>query len=418
MPRQDFSAAAPGHDLRVTLVLPSLAAGGSERIATFMASHWAERGWRVTVVTLEAEDTEAYYPTHPRVEVLRLGLPTAPGNWFQATRLVIQRVLRLRRAFLQLSPNLIISFLTRTNILAVIAASGTGIPVIISERNNPERQRVGPFWVWLRRLCYPRAFGLVAMTRGALELFPCVPRERRWVVPNPVVLPSGVTACRSGGILVAVGRLVPQKGFDLLLEAFARIAAKHDNWHLTIWGEGPERPRLTAQRDALGLKGRVALPGVSSTPGQWLAAADAFVLSSRYEGWGNVLAEAMAAGLPSVSFDCPFGPEDMITDSVNGLLVPDGDVDALSTALSRLLSDEVLRKRLGEAARLSARRFSGERIMALWDDIVDCAVREHVQTPLAPTEGRNRPGPVPVEIPGSFPASSRSPETGFGKNDT
>jgi len=214
------------------------------------------------------------------------------------------------------------------------------------------------------------------MTRGALEHYPYVPACRRWVVPNPVVLPPGVTADRRGTRLVAVGRLVPQKGFDLLLEAFARIAATHRDWHLTIWGEGPERPALVAQRDALGLKDRVTLPGTSSTPGEWLTTADAFVLSSRYEGWGNVLAEAMAAGLPVVSFDCPFGPGDMITDGVDGLLVPDGDVDGLSAALSRLMSDGALRERLGEAARQSSRRHSGARIMTLWDGIIRQATKD------------------------------------------
>ena len=116
------------------------------------------------------------------------------------------------------------------------------------------------------------------------------------------------------------------------------------------------------------------LPGVSERPGRWIETADAFVFSSRYEGWGIVLLEAMAPGLPVVSFDCRFGPSEMITHEEDGLLVPNGDVQALSAAMSQLMASETLRKSLGEAAAKSARRFSRERVMAGWDEVVKAAV--------------------------------------------
>jgi glycosyltransferase involved in cell wall biosynthesis len=113
------------------------------------------------------------------------------------------------------------------------------------------------------------------------------------------------------------------------------------------------------------------MPGVSKTPGSWLESADAFVLSSRFEGWGIVLLEAMTWGLPCVSFDCEWGPREMIANGVNGILVENGNVDALAAELSRLMGDETLRKSLSKAARSSTRKFASEVVMAKWDEVVD-----------------------------------------------
>ncbi|WP_245557318.1 glycosyltransferase family 4 protein [Kaistia granuli] len=356
------------------MVLPSLGAGGSEGVVSFLANIWVERGWPITIVTLESQATPPYYPLDARIQLVRLNLPVGRYRPLRALWRAVQRVRRLRGEFKRQSPDLIISFLTRTNILTLLAADGLDVRVVISERNNPELQTIGRTWSWLRRVLYPRAFGLVTMTKGAMELFPQDQRSIGWVIPNQVNLPSDLQPRRGNKIVAAVGRLVEQKGFDLLLEAFARVAPAHPDWTLVIWGEGPERGRLTAQRDALGLTDRVQLPGVTKRPGLWIETADVFVLSSRYEGWGIVLMEAMAAGLPVISFNCRFGPDEMITHEQDGLLVPDGDVGALAAGLSRLLADEPLRRHLGATAASSALRFSSRRVMVGWDDVVHTAL--------------------------------------------
>ncbi len=358
----------------IVMVLPSLGAGGSEGVVSFLANIWVERGWPITIVTLESQATPPYYPLDARIQLVRLNLPVGRYRPLRALWRAVQRVRRLRGEFKRQSPDLIISFLTRTNILTLLAADGLDVRVVISERNNPELQTIGRTWSWLRRVLYPRAFGLVTMTKGAMELFPQDQRSIGWVIPNQVNLPSDLQPRRGNKIVAAVGRLVEQKGFDLLLEAFARVAPAHPDWTLVIWGEGPERGRLTAQRDALGLTDRVQLPGVTKRPGLWIETADVFVLSSRYEGWGIVLMEAMAAGLPVISFNCRFGPDEMITHEQDGLLVPDGDVGALAAGLSRLLADEPLRRHLGATAASSALRFSSRRVMVGWDDVVHTAL--------------------------------------------
>jgi glycosyltransferase involved in cell wall biosynthesis len=353
----------------VLFVLPGIGAGGSEHVVNNVANHLASLGWHVVVAAFAEAETESFYSYRPEVTLRRLGLPPARTHLLAGARETAKRVAALRRAIRDERPSLVISFLTRTNVLALLAGVGLSVPIIVSERNNPAMQPIGAPWSLLRRLLYPAAAGLVTMTEGARNYFPARVRARTWVIPNPVDRPTCFEPRREGRTLAAVGRLVPQKGFDLLLEAFAAVAPKHPEWKLLIWGEGPERAALEAQRDRLGLAGRVLMPGVSSAPGSWVGSADLFVLSSRYEGWGIVLLEAMAAGLPVVSFDCQWGPREMINDGLDGLIVPREDCPALASTLDRLMADAALRERIGAAAALSSRRFEPASILAQWEGV-------------------------------------------------
>lgn len=365
----------------ILFFLPGLTAGGSEHVVTFNANRLANQGYHVGIATCESAGSTPYYACDPRVEISYLGVPIGHRGKLRGLIDIAARVLALRRLLRRTRPDLVISFLTRTNVIAVIAARGLGIPVVVSERNNPARQRPAAIWRALRRVTYARAYGLITMTAGALAHFPPVMRPRGWVIPNMADWQQRKPRLSDDGVLwlTAVGRLTDQKGFDLLLAAFAMAAPAHPDWHLRIWGEGSLRPALERQIDDLGLSQRVSMPGVSREPGGWIETADAFVLSSRYEGWGLVLGEAMAAGLPCVSFDCPFGPSDMITDGKDGLLVPEGDIAALAAALARMMGDPDLRHELGSAATGAAERFAPERIGAQWQSMIDTVLSHQRQ---------------------------------------
>src|SRR5438445_2665806 len=168
--------------------------------------------------------------------------------------------------------------------------------------------------------------------------------------------------------LLAVGRLDEGKQFGVLIKVFASLARHHTHWSLRIVGEGPLRATLQQQIVELGLEGRVELPGQTAHIGEVLAESDAFVLTSKYEGFPNVLLEAMAFGLPCVTFDCPSGPREISMDGLVAMLVPLNDEQAVVDVMERLILDADLRQALGARARLSViERFSLDSVLGQWD---------------------------------------------------
>jgi glycosyltransferase involved in cell wall biosynthesis len=356
--------------MRIALVISSLGAGGAERVIITLANHWAARGCDVTLVTFEPAGTRPYYQVDARVTLCQLDL-VASKRRLRGIRQSLRRILALRQTLRAIEPDVVISFLAKINITTILATRGLDVGVVVSERNNPMRQVVNPMWRCLRHRLYGMADRLVTPSQGVLTALPAAVRTRGHVIPNPVDLPPARRRRQGARTLIAVGRLDEQKGFDLLLQAFARVTGRHPDWRLVIWGEGHERGHLEALRDHLGLADRVRLPGVTRRPGQWVEDADLFVLSSRYEGFPNVLLEAMAAGLPVIVTDCPWGPAEIVRHGVDGWLVPLGQVAALAEGLDRLMADDELRARLAEAARQNVRRFAREHVMAMWDDLID-----------------------------------------------
>jgi glycosyltransferase involved in cell wall biosynthesis len=216
-------------------------------------------------------------------------------------------------------------------------------------------------------------------TERARDELPETLQHRATVIPNPcspIGTPRTEPPKGAGVHLVAVGRLDHQKGFDLLLQAFAKIRHRHSGLRLTIFGEGSERASLEALSARLGIDDAVSLPGLTARPGAWIEAGDIMVLSSRYEGFPNVVAEATVSGLPVVSFDCPYGPRELIADGENGLLVPEGNVDALAEAISRLANDPELRRKMRAGALLNRARLSETAVMRLWDRVIETTPRQ------------------------------------------
>jgi glycosyltransferase involved in cell wall biosynthesis len=197
------------------------------------------------------------------------------------------------------------------------------------------------------------------------------------VIPNAIRYRCDLEAL-SGVVLdnvrhpfvLAIGRLDRQKGLDLLLEAFSRSGLTGAGWSLVILGRGRELAALKQQAAVLGIANAVTFAGFVEV-GPWLAQADLFVLSSRFEGFPNALMEAMQMQRACISFDCPSGPSDLIENEQNGLLVPPQDVGALSEALKRLAADPALRSRLGAEAGKVSERFSHARIYGKWLTLID-----------------------------------------------
>ena len=225
---------------------------------------------------------------------------------------------------------------------------------------------------------------MISSSQGVDNYFHWLPKTKRAVIYNPLAaveddqstinLPKGADPNKKW--IISIGRLTYQKGFDILLSAFQRIAYKYPDWQLLILGEGELRLELENLRDKLGLTYQVFLPGLLDNPFPFLKQSKLFVLSSRFEGFGNVLIEAMACGLPVISTDCPSGPREIIRNSVNGILVPNEDMPALAATMDRLMSDEEERQRLAARAPEGAKLFTLEKIVGMWEALFSEVTQE------------------------------------------
>jgi glycosyltransferase involved in cell wall biosynthesis len=360
--------------VKLLFFISSLQCGGAERVCVTLCNHWAASGWDVTLATFDDGSELPFFPLDPRVRHVTLDLARRSTGLLRSIANNVRRLGVLRAFVRRERPDRILSFIDAINVLAVLSAAGSGIPVVVGERVDPAHHPIQRPWRILRRLVYARAFAIVVQTGSIADYFPRSWGRRIAVIPNPVseVEPAEAgRAPRKRLTIVGMGRLETQKGFDLLIRAFAAVARSHPAWDLKILGEGSERAALEAQVRNLGLSGRVVLPGRDPAALAALRSSDLFVLSSRYEGFPNALLEAMACGLPVISFNCPSGPAEIVRDGVDGRLLPAEDVDALAAAISELAADEPRRRALGTAAALVASRFSVASIAARWERVLE-----------------------------------------------
>lgn len=366
--------------MHLAIVVPSMASGGAERVAANLANAWVERGWTIDLISL-APRTLDFYALSRGVRRVGLDLAGSSSGPLRALQANVRRARALRRVLRGLGPDAVLAMTSTTSVLTILASHGLGRPVIASEHTYPPLLPLNRPWEVLRRVAYPRAHRVSMLTQEGLRwLQDRIPRARGVVIPNPVAhpLPSGEPAlppeslvARERRLLLAVGRLDGGKQFDHVIDSFGSLAARHPAWQLVVLGDGPERASLEGRVVALGLGHRVGLPGRVGNVGDWYDRADLYVMSSRYEGFPNTLAEAMAYGCPAVSYDCDTGPRDIIRHEVDGLLVrPVGDRRALAAALDRLMGDGRERSEMAARAVEVRDRYSMARILAMWEEVL------------------------------------------------
>ena len=349
-------------------VIEGLGGGGAQHVLTTLANHWAKAGRSIAVITLSGPERDAF-PLDPAVRRIVIGGAGASSNPLAALYANVRRLRALRRALRESGAPVAVGFVGSTNVLLILAALGQRLRVIVSERNDPMRQKLPGLWDRMRRLVYPLADAVTANSAGALEsLARFVPKAKLALVPNPLrQAPSSSVGAKDRPTLLAVGRLHPQKGFDILLEAFANARMGREDWRLVVLGEGAQEQSLKEQARRLGVDTAVEWKGFVADPFPWYRAADVFVLPSRFEGTSNALLEAMSCGLAVIASDAA---GEIIVNERTGLVTSAGDAPALAAALARLMDDADLRRRLGEAARAQISEQSGEQALAAWEKIV------------------------------------------------
>lgn len=362
---------------KLLLVIGSLECGGAERQLSDIANSLAAEGLEVIVATVTGPQIDDFYRLHEQVRRKHLVVPAPRVRVLSTIRMAQRRVGALRALVRELQPDAVLSFITESNVMTILACRGLRTRVVISERVQPALHTALP-WTWklLRKLTYRWADAVVAQTRDAAEWIRVKCRKPALVIPN-ALRPLPQSSAARDPLVIAVGRLAPQKGFDLLLRAFARASAEFSDWRLTIFGEGGERARLIQLSEDLQIAGRVTFAGQVQPIEPWLARAAIVAQPSRFEGFPNVVLEAMGMGAAVISSDCRSGPSDLIVDGVNGRLVPVEDIDSLTSALAELMGRPELRERFGREALQVRQRFEQQAIVAQWKA---CLLPQHAGT--------------------------------------
>ena len=347
---------------KLMIMTHKMSGGGCERVIAQLLSCFARDGIECKLVT--ECGVPSFYDLPESVEQIYLTFDqTLPASK------IPKAYRKLRKLVKQEKPDAVLALPEKVNVWTVLFLLGTGVPVVVSERNDPNRHPESRLKRILRCLVYPFAKGFIFQTRDASKYFSKSIQKRGVVLDNPLDtsrIPARHTGERKRTV-VAAGRLHEQKNFSLLIRAFARFYKTHHAYSLVIYGEGPEKEKLLKTASSLGIAGAVELAGQSKTLLEDINDSGMFVLSSDYEGMPNVLIEAMACGLSCIATDCPIGGvRSLLVSGENGLLVPVGDEDALYEAMCKLADDETYADWLGQHAAGIRTRLDEELVAKQW----------------------------------------------------
>lgn len=358
--------------------------GGMERVLATKANYLVARGYDITVVTTDQRGLPPFFPLDARIRCVDLGVNYETNNGKSFLNKLVhfpfkqwRHRRRLSRVLREIRPDVTVSMFCNdaTFLPSIKDGSRKVLEIHFSRFKRLQYDRKG-LWrladVWRNR----NEADVVAR----FDRFVVLTHEdsRYWgklsniaVIPNAQTFASDAPAPLEAKTVVAVGRLTYQKGFDLLLQAWAEVCRRVSGWQLAIVGDGELRSALSAQAESLGLAGCVTFVPATKDVVAVYRDTSVLAMSSRYEGFGMVLLEAQTVGVPVVSFACKCGPSEIVNDGVDGYLVAPGDVDAMADRLVRLMQDGALRRRMGARAFANAARFSTDAVMKQWMALFD-----------------------------------------------
>lgn len=348
--------------MHIAVVTRNMKGGGAERVIAQLLSKW--NSWNVTCSLISMEPAEAFYSVPENVQCCDI-----PGRCHIPGLNKLQKYAELRKKLKNLKPDVVLAMPEDIGIYVIPAMLGTGIPVVVSERNNPWVMPYKRISRVLRRLAYPFAAGIIFQTEQAAAFFPKAQQKKGIVLDNPLDLSRLSHQWEETGskTVISAGRLEKQKNFPLLIHAFHLLLQEHQDYRLVIYGEGSERRSLETLAADLLPEDTWSMPGSIHSLPERMICGSMFVLSSDYEGIPNVLMEAMASGMPVAATDCaPGGAAALIENGVNGLLVPVKDEKALAHAMAFLADYPLEAQKMGKKAMELRSRLDADQVCARW----------------------------------------------------
>lgn len=353
---------------RLCLVIQSLQAGGMERVMSELADFFCKKNDVEVHLILYGIQPEIFFKT-PRNLIIHK--PVSVFNNKFRLLYTIGRLIYLRKTIKETDPHSILSFGEYWNSFVLLSLLGLRYPVYISDRCSPQK-KFGTFHSQLRKWLYPGAKGIIAQTLKAKELYAGqFTHNNISIIGNPIrFYPND--GVKKEKIVLTIGRMIKSKNLDKLIELFCSI--NNPEWKFVIvGGDALKQNNMSYLKNlvtSLNADSQVVLTGYDNHPERFYSQSSIFVIASETEGFPNVIGEAMSAGLPVISFDCVAGPSEMITDGETGYLVDVNDYNSFKMRLERLITDEKLRERMGEKAKESIRKFSAEKIGAMYYDFI------------------------------------------------
>ena len=348
---------------KIYLYINVLGGGGAERVIANLANTLAEDGCETTLITSFPVDKE--YSIDKKVRRLLL-----EDHEFRQSRLKrnVTRISKLRKICKEEKPDIMISFMEEPNFRAILATRGLPVKTLVSVRNDPNKEYAGKLGWFVGKILLPMADGCVFQTSDAQKWFPKRLQKKSRIIYNAVKEEFYQVECTPvRGEIVTCGRLTEQKNHKLLIDAFAEVQKIYPFATLKIYGEGVLREKLQNQIESLNLNEKVFLMGATNDVAKALQTADLFVLSSDYEGMPNALMEAMAAGVPCISTDCPCGgPRELFGEDASDKLVPCNDSAQLAEAICKVLETT----KDGMTEKRHAETFKPDRVNQMWKDYV------------------------------------------------
>ena len=370
--------------LKLVYITPALyMAGGVERVLTLKANYFAEHfGYDITIILTEGKDKPLFYSLSNKIKVINLNIGFEElwtCSFVKKVFVYLKKQRQFKKALTKelmcIRPDITISLLRREiNFINDIKDGSRKIGELHVNRANYRnfeandsnfiKTLFAKFWMHSLVAKLKKLNRFVVLTEEDKDAWPEL--KNISFIPDPLsFLPTKYSELMERRV-IAVGRYVYQKGFDLLLQAWSKIEKLYPDWQLVIFGDGDRTP-YEKQMKTFGVDAkRCHLNGPTPNIQQEYVNSSIFVFSSRFEGFGMVLVEAMACGLPVVSFDCPCGPKDIVRDGEDGLLVENGNIDLLASSLSRLMNDETLRQSMSKAGLKNVQRFNIEQIAEQW----------------------------------------------------